>query len=347
VIGTDGHEAGVLALAAGVGLHGHAGQAGDGREPAAELSQDAPDTSAPEQRLPPPDLTARLEAGQARAGIITTAQAFIGGPNAQEKVGDVKLYNSKVAFTIAGLRRTKGYLSHGGRLVAADIIRPKGEAGQSLFQEFSLAWQHRMMKPEKIEIVNDGRDGKDAVVRIEGKDHELPLLLAYVKAASSTFANDTMVLDFHVVNEFRLAPDGEHLTIRTTIENRAKEYRSINFAEVGFFMGDGLNNFFPRRGFIDKNANGAWSYHGLAGEKVSYVVYPKEGEIFQLLLKFKTVVIGLQDAFDIDPGQRLTRTWHVAVGRDLAAAQAVYRKSLSGDESGEIGGGHVGGARDV
>lgn len=308
------------------------------KEPSTPPDQRAPTERVPGDVPPPPDLTERLEAGQARAGIIQSKEAFVGGPNAQEKVGDIKLYNSKVAFTVAGMRRTNGYLSQGGRIVAGDVIRPKGEPGQSLFQEFSLAWQHRMMKPQQIKIINDGRDGKEAVVQVEGNDHELPLLLSYIKAASPTFAKDTGVLDFRVVNEFRLAPDSSVLTIRTTVTNTSNELRNINFAEVGFFMGDGLRNFFPGRGFIDKNTAGAWAYHGLAGKKISYVVYPKAGEEFQLLLKYKTVVIGLQEAFELEPQSSLTRTWQVALGRDLAAAQAAYRKSLPDHSPGKVGG---------
>lgn len=303
--------------------------------------QETTEEAKPEKVLPPLDLSERVSDGTARAGIIRDAKEYIGGPNAngRERVGDIKIYNSKVAFTIAGARWTHGYLSLGGKIVAADIIRKEGEPGRSLFQEFSLAFQHRMMKPERIEIVNDGRDGKAAVVRIVGKDNELSLLLSYIKAFSAALAKETFELGFEITNEFRLEPNSSILQMKTTILNQAPRFRDINFSEVGFFMGDGLHNFFPRKGEVDgKDALGLWKYHGLMSKDVGYVVFPKEGEDFQMLVKFKTVLIGTQNIFSIKSGETYELSWNVAVGKDLAAAQAAYRTTLKDIKTGSVKG---------
>lgn len=304
-------------------------------------SKEAPEESKPEKKLPPLDLSERLNETTARAGIIRDKKEFIGGRNAEgrERVGDIKIYNGKVAYTIAGVRWTHGYLSLGGKIVAADIIRKEGEPGKSLFQEFSLAFQHRMMKPERIEIVNDGRDGKAAVVRVIGKDHELALLLSYIKAFSAALASETFELGFEITNEFRLEPNSAILQIKTTIKNNAPRYRDITFSEVGFFMGDGLHNFFPGKGEVDgRDSLGLWKYHGFMSKDVGYVVFPNEGEDFQILVKFKTVLIGTQNIFTIEAGKTRVLNWNVAVGKDLAAAQAAYRTTLKDNKVGSVKG---------
>lgn len=301
-----------------------------------------PQETKPEGVQPPPqDLSERLPDNLSRVGFLRDAKEFIGGVNAQgrERIGDIKIYNNKVAFTIAGNRLTHGYLTMGGKIVAADVIRPTGQSGRSLFQEFSLAFQHRMMKPTEIEIVNDGRDGKAAIVRFHGKDNELGLLLSYIKAFSSELAKETFDLGFQIINEYRLEPNSQILTIQTTLTNKASQYRDITYPEVGFFMGDGLYDYFPDKGEIDgSSAIGLWAYHGLMSRDVAYVIFPKAGEDFQILFKYKTALIGLQNIFTLDVGQSLVRTWHVAVGKDLAHAQAAYRQTLSGIQTGQLQG---------
>lgn len=322
------------------------GLPGESAEPSTEgttetTTESITDGTPEKTEFPPQDLSERLPANLSRVGVIRDGKEFIGGPNAvgRERVGDIKIYNSKVAFTIAGKRLTHGYLTLGGKIVAADVIRPEGQPGRSLFQEFSLAFQHRMMHPSEIEIVNDGRDGKAAVVRFIGKDTELGLLLSYIKAFSSELAKETFDLGFHIVNEYRLEPNSEILTIQTTIKNQAPRYRDINFPEVGFFMGDGLYDYFPDKGEVDgPSAIGLWAYHGLMSKDVGYVIFPKAGEDFQILFKYKTSLIGLQNIFTLDAGETLVRTWNIAVGRDLAAAQAAYRRTLPALKTGQMAG---------
>ncbi len=293
------------------------------------------------QEITPPqplDLSIPLKKGEVRAGIIRDSKEFIKGFNAQELLGDIKIYNSRVAFTIAGKRLTKGYMPYGGKIVAADIVRPKGESGESYFQEFALGFQHRMMKPDKIEIVNDGRNGKPAVVRISGPDAKLDLLQAYIKAVMPNLVADVGPLDIRLTYEYTLAPDSNILDFKIIVKNLTEDYKELQFIEVAFFMGDGISNYFPKKGYVSGNLSGAWDYVGFASPKVGYVVFPKKDQIFQIVAKYKSAILGIHQALELDPKSTHEYLWSIAVGRDLASALASYRSRISKKKEGTVKG---------
>ncbi len=83
----------------------------------------------------PRDLAIRLGPGAVRAGVIREASELLAGPKADGRVGDIKLYNSHVAFVVEGVRAVGGYRQAGGQVVDAEPLDgPDGGRGE-LFGE--------------------------------------------------------------------------------------------------------------------------------------------------------------------------------------------------------------------
>ncbi len=89
------------------------------------------DASEPDTRPPPLDLSERLAPGQVRAGRVVKPEDLIGGRTAKGRVGDYKIYNSRVAFIVQDAGLASGYKRYGGVPVDADVVRPEGEPGRS------------------------------------------------------------------------------------------------------------------------------------------------------------------------------------------------------------------------
>jgi hypothetical protein len=292
----------------------------------------------PEKHIPKEyDLSEVLRPGEVRAGVIREQREIIGGLKSYEEIGDIKIYNDKVAFTIEGIRRSHGYITYGGGIAAADIIREQGKPGQSLFGELAFGFNHQTISPKSYEIVNDGSNGKSAIVRMRGSTKPLYLLLSYMQAYLPSFSFVTEDMDCDLIYEYELAPNSKILTIRVTISNNTSKDIEINFAEIGMFMGDGLETYFPNKGFIDgKETSGAWPYLGFSNAMIGYVLFPDPEHPFQLLIKYKNVIASLHSGFSLFKGEEMTITWHLATAANLADAQAAYRHTLAKHTYGHI-----------
>lgn len=115
-------------------------------------------------------------AGGSRAQEIKDRSALIGGPMAVGDTGDYLLENSRIRTVIskAGISRAFGLF--GGSLIDADrtraaVGRGRSSGGQgfdTLVEMFPLFFLG-VVDPEKSEIINDGKDGNAAVVRVTGR----------------------------------------------------------------------------------------------------------------------------------------------------------------------------------
>src|SRR5690606_24848246 len=124
----------------------------------------------------PGDLTERLGQGQARAGVITKEAELIGGPTAEGELGDFKIYNSKIAVIIEKPGPSDGYGTYGGTVIDADVIRPVGTPGASNFGEMLMVYNMRTPRGVTAQVLNDGRDGGAATVRVTAEDGQFALI---------------------------------------------------------------------------------------------------------------------------------------------------------------------------
>ncbi len=265
------------------------------------------------------DLTERLGAGEARAGVIREPGALFAGISAEGRPGDVKIYNDRVQFVIQGVRDGSYYLTEGGGVIDADIVRPEGELGRDLVDEWgTMIGLGRVLTPETVEVVQDGSDGGPALVRVVGREDGLGLLEGVLEAEG--FVSD---LGLEAVTEYELAPDSWLLTVRTTVTATdddvevpvgdlllgAPEAADLFVDGAGMDAGTGV----PRRwtGYVAKQGDGA------------VIMVPPPGETwgatgFELVTELAEMAASVSPITPIAVGESVTvsRSW--GVGPDLA-----------------------------
>ncbi len=181
-------------------------------------------------------LDERLEPGEVRAGLITRESELLSGPEAHGWLGDFKLYNHRAAFVIQGIESPRAWGSYGGTLIDADRVRADGEAGHEALEEIMVQIDLMTLYPEAAQVVNDGRDGQPAVVRVSGIHRSIPPLDAAVPGSMQP-------ADLDIVQEYVLAPDSDYLQIRTSIDGRAKNLSVGDMVRLGDTTGKYQGNF--------------------------------------------------------------------------------------------------------
>ena len=158
----------------------------------------------------PVDVSERLETGEVRAGIVEDLDAVWGGISAEGTTGDVKIYNSRVRFMIQGLRPGGYLVSYGGGIIDADVVRPEGEMGRDIVDDWAPMFGFgRYMNTETLEVISDGRDGA-AIVRATGGEGPLE----YMVGALGLPHND---LGLTFTTDYILRPDTTMLEVVSTI----------------------------------------------------------------------------------------------------------------------------------
>ncbi len=158
----------------------------------------------------PVDLAVRLDAGQTRVGVITSDDALFGGISAEGQPGDFKLYNDRVQFIVQGPRIGAYMSSYGGGVIDADIVRPEGQVGHDIVNEWGpMLGLAKYMDGTTMTVVSDGSDGV-AHLRVEGTDAPLQ----YIAAAFELPQTD---LGLEITTDYILRPDTYLLEVSTTL----------------------------------------------------------------------------------------------------------------------------------
>lgn len=269
----------------------------------------------------PLDLSARLSPGQARAGRVEKATDLIGGPTAEGAAGDFKLYNSRIAVIVEAPGPSNGYDTYGGFIVDADVVRPAGEPGRSSFGEAIQLYNLRTPRGTSAEVVNDGRDGKAAVVRVKAVDASFPLV-------ESVLGQSRGEMGLDLTMDYVLEPDANYVRIVTTMVNRGTEDINVSDHFVGYVMGDGLQQFLRGHGFDLPTIPQKAPYFGAASEDVSYTFLSPESD-FTPQITFEGFLMGQLSSFWLAPGVDNVVESVVVVGDgDLAAHEVVHEALL-------------------
>jgi hypothetical protein len=106
-----------------------------------------------------------LAIGAAVAKKIESEGDLIGGPAADGKIGDYLMKNEKIAIIIGNKGNYHGYMRSGGNVLDAALAGTHYD----LLDEFHtyFGWPKQLIA-EKIEIVNDGSNGKAAIIKVSG-----------------------------------------------------------------------------------------------------------------------------------------------------------------------------------
>lgn len=271
----------------------------------------------------PGDLTARLGEGQARAGVITKEAELIGGPTAEGELGDLKIYNSKIAVIVEKPGPSDGYGTYGGTIIDADVIRPVGAPGASNFGEMLSVYNLRTPRAVKAEVVQDGREGGAAIVRVTAEDAQFALI-------ESVLGESDAPRGLVIVTDYILEPDTDVLKIVSTLQNPGDEVIHVGDHFIGFSMGDGLLAFLEGYGFdVPEMPLGTSPYYAAVNDKVSYSFLSLEGA-FSPLASFDGFMLGTLPKFRVDPKDDFPVEMFLVVGPgDLAVNERAHRRLQS------------------
>ena len=173
-----------------------------------------------------------------RARVIVDEGDLIGGRQASGVTGDILLVNDHVRFVVR--TRERGlYGPYGGNLVDADLVRPEGEPGRDRFLEmFPMIGFGRTLRPDSIDIVDDGIETGRAVVRVRGTDAGVPLIDSLIP---------TLPLGTEATLDYVLAADARHLEIIARVQNPGTIPLDVSIGQVIQF-GNSLERFDHRCG---------------------------------------------------------------------------------------------------
>ena len=186
---------------------------------------------------------------------------MFGGVSAEGKVGDIKIYNDRAQFIIQGMRRGHYYIARGGGIIDADMVREPGTIGRDVVDDLhSMAGFARLMEPDRIDVLEDGRNGGAAVVRVIG--HGEPLLLL-----TGALENPDLVPDLSVqfTTDYILEPGSNLLKMDTTVLWQEDESATIQVGDVMVASEDVADNYCSGSGLMNEEGDGQW--FGLVGRQ--------------------------------------------------------------------------------
>lgn len=203
---------------------------------------------------------------QARAKRITSPRELIGGPTALGEVGDYLLMNDKIRVIIEDIGFASGSGLFGGSLIDADRIRETdnpdefGTAGRDTFGEYFPAFFLEMVDPEEIEVLNDGTDGKAAIVEVRGRGGEFVTMLRFINQAMiNSYEPDlAKIIDGIPANSdgeplvrfsvrYILEPGASHVRVESSLVNASKQPLGFPNPEIlsmlEIILGSSLSGF--------------------------------------------------------------------------------------------------------
>lgn len=159
------------------------------------------------------DLTEVLGDDEVRAGVITQADALIGGMAGESQLGDVLLYNSKVRFVIQAKRDGGGLASQGGALIDADVVRAPGEADADLVTDWLVMVDlGHVPEADSVEVIDDGTTSGTAIVRVTGHESNLDYL-------AGALENPGLSVQYGLsfTTDYKLAAGSPLVEVKTTL----------------------------------------------------------------------------------------------------------------------------------
>jgi hypothetical protein len=273
----------------------------------------------------PLPLDQRLDPGEVRAGLISKSSELLTGTKARGRIGDVKLYNARIAVVISQPGDARGYNPYGGQIVDADRVRADGEPGQALYGEVMVGVFQYLLHADTVEVVNDGRDGKPAVVHVAGHEDVMPLLDTLITALSG--GEQFLPVDYDV--DYTLAADADAVQIDYKLRNHDKETIDVPASIVAFVFNDGPRPFVPGYGFALPGIGAHIDYYAAVAEKVSYL-YWTGGPLSGLLSNSGILATTSGDGYSLLGHQSRIQTHHLVIGDgDLSKTQDLLR-AISG-----------------
>ena len=215
-----------------------------------------------------------LHAGpnEARAGRIHGADLpVVPSGLVTWKDGDFVLANDKVALVIEDVGDSDLYDPWGGRPVGLARVVDGHLVEPANFGEFFLLTGRSSIVTDSVSVINDGSDGKPAVIRARGKLHPIPFFESVISAVYSD-----QFLDIDAAIDYELAPGSEQVDIRMRYASPRTEDKMVPSTLHAFMYTDRMPVFQPGAGF-DKQINGAPHVDFVDDQATSWSYTPGDG----------------------------------------------------------------------
>jgi len=227
--------------------------------------------------------------GRSFAGAIEDKSFRLAGPDALGQAGDYIIMNGEAAYVVSGLDRINTYYYYGGIPIDGVALEDCVQTHPEQFEEIGFFMGEldlsalsrsgiRSFKGERVEVISDGSDGGEAVIRVHGTDAPFwivefqLMIMAYDDLGIPKKLTGPLGLDYYV--DYILAPDSPVLRIELNIVNPTDEKKSVFTAAGGFFGNDTENRYFTDRGIwlgpftldaglpaiVSSSGEGAWAF---------------------------------------------------------------------------------------
>jgi hypothetical protein len=211
-------------------------------------------------------------AKQARAARVRSPDWIRQPGDARHAIreGDFVLVNDQVAVYIEAPGHSDGYQPYGGDILAVDRVGADGRpTGSSLFGEMLLTFSRQVVDAQSVTVLNDGSDGKAAVIRSIGQLRDIPFLGVLSGLASEVY-------DFPAAVDYVLEPGADKIRIRIGLFNTRKTTADLSQLQlVGFFNGSRSQAYTPEAGFASVPSDLGWL--GFVNDGASFGFLPLRG----------------------------------------------------------------------
>jgi len=221
---------------------------------------------------------APLQAGptEARAGRIHAADLpAVSSGLITWQDGDFVLANDKIALVIEDVGDSDLYDPWGGRPVGLARVENGALALPNNFGEFFVLTGRSTVLTAAVSVINDGSDGKPAIIRARGRLHPLP----FFENIISILYNDRYE-DIEAAIDYELAPGAEHVDIRMRYASPREEVARVpsTLHAVMYTKRTGAPPFQPDLGFEEQLSGSA--YLALVDDDATTWAYaPAEGTL--------------------------------------------------------------------
>jgi len=266
-----------------------------------------------------PDLTEALGEGEVRAGAIVDEASLFGGVSAEGRVGDFILYNSQARFIVQGLREGDYLIQQSSGVVDADIVRPAGQPGRDLVDEWAgMFGLGRLLDGQTVSVLDDGVESGQAVICVEGPEAPLELLTGTLE--SPDFIPDT---GMWIRTEYTLEADTPLLKVVTTITATTEDL-SFDPGDILIGATDRGHAWNPTTGLDEPDYALPWTGFVGTHNDIALAIMAPPNEFLELppsvalLQELTDMNVGFAAPMAIAEGESASFTRYYGVGRDLA-----------------------------